>query len=262
MGAVPDRNRIRKQFIDKPVVFIAVLSGHPLKDVEAYAKSTGLEWPLLADDTRRTEKAYGLAISLQNIYSFIYIDPEGKKTPLGSNLAAALQLIERDLPKAKFFFDGIEVPEKLRPLTREIELGRYDPFVGEIATVAKKGPKELQEAATLLWEKLKPIADSMVEQAAALEKEGKKYPAYKEYVRLLTRFKRTEYEPIATKAILALQKQKEVASELAARALLDQALGLLNAKPENKVGAGNLIGILLKKYPNTEAAEEAQKLPK
>jgi thiol-disulfide isomerase/thioredoxin len=261
IASIPARNALRKTYADKPVVFIAINSGNPKSVVEDYAKSNKFEWPIFVDERRETEKPFGFTISLQNIYQWFFIDPDGKlrRAPMGEKAVAAE--IDQMLPQAKFLLDGITVPEKLKPMAHDLELGQYDPAVSELASLAAKGPKDLQPAAQAMYDKVKPMAESGLEKAKAFEAEGKKYLAYVEYARVAAWFKKTDYEKTATASMIALKKDKEVQDELAAKALLDQAKALLSSpKKGDKEGAAPILAALQKKYPNSEAAKEAAKL--
>ena len=259
MGKVPGRNQLRTSFADKPVVFLAVNSGNPRSGVESFAKSTKFEWPILIDEARETEKQLGFTISLQNIYQTVLVDPEGKLHRIASEDPAIAAEVNKHLPQAKMFFDGIKVPDKLKPLARDLELGQYEPGIAELAAVALKSPKD--EAIQAMYEKFKSIAEGGLERGKALEGEGRKYAAFVEYARVAAWFKKTEYEKTATAAMAPLKKDKEVQDEINARQMLDQAKALLSSsKKGDKESAPVLLAALQKKYPNTEAAKEAAKL--
>ncbi len=261
LAGIPGRNQLRKSFADKPVVFIAVNSGNPRSVVEEYAKSNKMEWPIWVDEQRETEKPFGFKISLQNIYQWTIIDPEGRLHRAPFDEKAIAEDVDKYLATAKMTFDGISVPEKLKPMARELELGQYDPNLADLAGLAAKGPKDLQPAAQAMYEKLKPLAESGLEKAKSLEAEGKKYLAYVEYARVAAWFRRTEYEKTATAAMAGLKKDKEVQDEIAAKGLLDQARSLMSSsKRADKESAPALLAMLQKKYPATEAAKEAAKL--
>ncbi|HZE99770.1 MAG TPA: redoxin domain-containing protein [Planctomycetota bacterium] len=261
IASIPARNQLRKNYADKPVVFIAINSGNPKSVIEDYVKSNKFEWPIFIDERRETEKPFGFTISLQNIYQWFMIDPDGKLHRTAFDEKGVAEDIDKHLSEAKMLFDGISVPEKLKPMARDLEFGQYDPGVSELATLAAKGPKDLQPAAEAMYDKLKPMAESGLEKARALEAEGKKYPAYGEYARVASWFRKTDYEKTATTAMAALKKDKEVQDELAAKALLDQAKALLSSsKKGEKEGAAPILAALQKKYPGSEAAREAAKL--
>ncbi len=251
---IPDRNRLKKEMQDKPVVLIAINSGNPKAAVESYAKDVKFEWPILVDEANETEKAYGFKISLQNIYQWVIVDPEGKIRPVGADDKRAEQVIKDLLPQARMFFDGIPIPEKLKPLAREVEMGSYDPAVGELASLRQKGPKDLQEAAQAMYEKLKPLAEGGIERGKAAQG----WAAYKEYERVAAWFRKTEYEKTATTAMAELRKDKAVKDELAARQMLAQARRMLaSSKKAEKAQAQGLLQACAKKYPGTEAGKEA-----
>jgi hypothetical protein len=262
VAKIPGRNQLRASFADKPVVFVAVNSGNPKNVVEQYAKSNKFEWPILVDEARETEKQLGFTISLQNIYQSALIDPAGKLHRIGADDKDMADAVNRYLPEAKFFFDGLTIPDKLKPLARDLELGFYDPGVAELAALAGKAGKD-QQGAQAMYEKFKPLAEGALERAKAAEGEGKKYAAYVEYAKVASWFKKTEYEKTATAAMAPLKKEKEVQDELAAKQMLDQAKALLSSsKKAEKESAPALLAVLQKKYPNTEAAKEAAKLAK
>lgn len=229
--------------------------------MESFAKSTKFEWPILIDEARETEKQLGFTISLQNIYQTVLIDPEGRLRRIDSEDKAIADAVNQQLPQAKMFFDGIRIPDRLKPLARDLELGQYEPGIAELAALAQKSPKD--EAIQAMYEKFKPIAEGGLERGKASEGEGKKYAAYLEYAKVAAWFKKTEYEKTAAAALGPLKKDKEVQDELAARQMLDQARALLSSsKKGDKESAPALLAVIQKKYPNTEAAREAAKLGK
>jgi hypothetical protein len=242
-------------------VFLAVVSGNPRSAVEAYAKSHKFEWPIFVDENRETEKPLGFTISLQNIYQCFIVDPAGKVRRAPGEDRAIADEINKVLPQAKFVLDGIAVPEKLKSLARDLELGQYDPAIGDLAALAQKSPKD--EILQAMLDRFKPIAESGLERAKTLEGEGKKFAAYLEYARVASWFKRTDFEKPATAGMAALKKEKEVQDELAARQMLDHARSLLSSsKKSDRDGAPVLLAAIQKKYPNTEAAKEAARLAK
>lgn len=247
---------MRKSYEDKPVVFVAVNSGNSRSDVEGFAKGNKFEWAILADEQRRTEKAFGVGeISLSNIYQWVVIDPEGK--PQRGEVKA---LIDRLLPSAKMLFDGIEVPAQLKPIARDMEIGCFE-GASSLASLAAGTNKALKEPAAAMYEKVKPVAEGALERAKALQAEGKNFLAYREYEKVAVAFKKTDYEKPAAAAMAELKKAKDVKDELAAQQLLDQAKKLLaTGKKADQAGALQIIAALEKKYPGSETAKEAAKL--
>lgn len=250
------RNRDREKYADKPVVFIAVNSGNPKSSVEGYAKSTGFEWPILVDENRAVEKAYGTSISLSNIYQWFVVDPEGQVTGYGGSADQALAAVDRLLPRAKFLFDGIEIPAKLRASAKAIEMGAYVPHVAAVASLAKR-----DEAAAAMFGKLTPMAESMLEGAKASEEAGKKLSAYRAYEKVALWFRKTDYEKTAKDALGRLKKDKDVRTELTAQKVLDQVKRLLaTGKERDRQRAAAMIQVIEKKYEGTETAAEAARL--
>ena len=251
MNKIPGWNQLRKDFADKPVVFVAVNSGNPKTEVEAYAKSNKFEWPILVDERNETEKQLGITISLQNIYQAALVSPEGKVSRVAAEVAGMKAAIERELPNAKWTFDGLPIPAKLKALAADVELGIYD-AIPQLAS-------SKDEAAQAMYAKLTPVAEGGLERAKALEAEGRKGAAYFAYLKVATWFKKTDFEKTATSAMAALKKEKPVHDEIAARQLLEQARALqASGKKGDVATAQAMIAALKKKYPDTEAAKEAK----
>ena len=231
-------------------------SGNPKSALEAYAKETKFEWPILVDERRETESQFGFKISLQNIMQWAIFDPDGNRAH--GNVAETITAL---LPKATWVFEGITIPEKLKATAHEIEFGTYDPAISDLASTAQKGPKDLQEPAKAMFDKVKSVAEQGLENAKGLESEGKKYAAYLEYARVASWFRRTDFEKAATAAMSELKKDKTVQDEVAAKSMLDQAKSLLaSSKKSDHESAPGILMALQKKYPNTEAAKEAAKI--
>jgi hypothetical protein len=168
--------------------------------------------------------------------------------------------INKYLADAKPLFAGITIPEKLKAVARDIEMGQYE-AIGDLAALAQKAPKDLQDAAAAMYEKVKPMAETGLERAKAFEADGKKYSAYVEYGKVAAWFKKTDYEKTASAALAVLSKDKDVKDELAAKQMLDQAKSLLaSSKKSDKESAPPILAALQKKYPATEAAKEGAKL--
>lgn len=184
------------------------------------------------------------------------VDPDGRASPAGDPEAS----IQRLLPSAKWTFDGIAVPDKLKALARDLELGLYEPGIADLAAVAAKATKELGEAAKAMYAKFTPLAEGGLERGKAAQAEMKPWAAYTEFERVAAWFKKTDFEKQATAALAELKKDKTVKDELAARQLLEQARGLLNSgRKAEAAQAQGLLQALQKKYPATEAAKEAGK---
>jgi hypothetical protein len=157
------------------------------------------------------------------------------------------------------FFDGVTVHPKLKSFADEIELGNFEAGVPAV-TAAQKGAKDLGESAKAMFEKLKGVADAMVEKAKGLEASDK-YAAWAEYGRVAAWFKGTDYEKPAAAAQAELKKDKGVQDEIAAQQMLAQAKTLLaSGKKADKPAAAQMLAVIQKKYAASTAAKEAAKL--
>lgn len=214
------------------------------------------------DEARATEKFFlPTPISLSNIYQARIVFPGVRAMVVGASPDAVRTALNANLGDAKLFFDGISIPAKLKPLADDIEVGIYEDSVSQLAAVAAKAPKDVGDAAKAMFERVKPLADALVEEAKAREGEGKKYDAYVAYAKLASWFKKTDYEKPAVAALVELKKDKTVSDELTAQQLLAQARSLLSSgKKADKAGAAGILAALQKKYPNSEAAKAAAKL--
>ena len=174
----------------------------------------------------------------------------------------ARTLVDQLLPKAKLFFDGIDIPAKLQAQAAAIELGQFAPGIATVATLARRGgSSDLTKAAKAMFERLIPMAEAGLERAVAHEAEGNKFGAYKEYEKVARWFKKTDYEKTASRKISTLKRDKTVKTELTALKALEKAKSLLASKrtSDKKTGKAYLQAIA-KKYPDTEAGQEAAQL--
>lgn len=253
---------MRNDYEGKPVVFIAVNSGNSKSAVEGYAKGTGFEWPILVDESRATERAYGIAISLSNIYQWFVVDPGGALHQVGSSADGARLLVDRYLPSAKLFFDGIDVPEKLKPHAQAIEMGTFEPAVAVIAALARrKSSSEAGSAAVEMYKRLSAVAEEGLKRAAEHEEAGRLFAAYTEYDRVARWFRKTDHEKTAAKKLSTLKRDKSVKEELAAQKMLEKARSLLVSKrTSDQKSARAYLQAIAKKYPETEAGKEAARL--
>jgi hypothetical protein len=212
------------------------------------------------DQSRAVEKAYlNAEISLQNIYQARIVTPDGQVRAAQASPAGAKSALEGLLPSAKMFFDGVGVHPKLKPFADEIETGNFEAGVPGIVA-AQKAAKDLGESAKALYERVKVVADAMIDKAKGLEASSK-YAAWAEYGRVAAWFKGTEYEKPATAAQAELKKDKGVQDEIAAQQMLAQAKTLLaSPKKADKPAAAQILAVIQKKYPSSEASKEAAKL--
>ena len=146
----PEMLATAKKYEGKPVVFIAVNSGTSRNEVENYAQSTGLNWPILVDTSREFEKQSGVSeISLQNIYQLGIISPDGSFSQANAREFGAAA--ERAAAGAKWTVDPTGMPAALMPAWTAIEMGDF----AAAATLVKKGlatnKPEIKEAVELAF---------------------------------------------------------------------------------------------------------------
>ena len=180
---------ISKKYQGQPVVFIAVNSGNPRPAVESYLRENSIPWPTIVDPTREFEKAAGLRqeISLQNIHQVFVMTAEGKFQQANwDNFDGAAQTA---VAGAKWNLDPTGVPQSLMPAWQALELGDY----ASAAPLVKKALGDKKEDVKVAATKLNDYAQSELAKAIEAAKQSttgqEKWPTYKAFVAVATKFK-------------------------------------------------------------------------
>ncbi|WP_439623721.1 peroxiredoxin family protein [Gemmata sp.] len=211
-GAVPERNEVVKAFEGKPVKFIAVGAGDTLDAVTGYGRETGLKMPIFADSLGLMEARYGQKISLENIWQFRVIGPDG--AIVGNTMDKAT--IEKALEKAAWKYDPKDYDPKLKAALDAFEWNQWDAGMKLLAPLRRSPVKPVAESANKLYDALKAEADAWKTEA---EKAVETDPvaAYDLYTKVTTHFPTEANFKGAQEAKQKLAVNKAVVAELNAR---------------------------------------------
>jgi thiol-disulfide isomerase/thioredoxin len=259
-GTIPQRNEVVKALRDKPVVFLAVGAGDSIDDALGYNRETGLAMPVFADSVSLMEGRYGQQISLNNIWQFRVIGPDGKIMGYDMSQAAVEKVLSQ--VQAKWKYKGQDWHAKLEPAVEAFELGQYALGM-KLLTAQRRSP-------------VKAIADSAAKLYAEVKKEGEQWKteadqaaesdpvkAYDLYQRIVTAFPGDDLARSVAESLRKVTATKAVAAELAARKSFSTLEGQLSRlTPQQRPALAQALQGLVKKHPGTPTAEKAAALIK
>lgn len=248
-----------KKYEGKPIVFIAVNSGTDRDEVQDYAESTGLNWPILVDSSREFEKQSGVnQISLQNIYQCRIITADGKMVPGSFDMEASIQ---RALQGAAWKVDPAEVPDALKKAWLGVESGNYADAGLTIRKSLNSPKSDVKSAA----EKLNAVVQKEIAEQVAVAKaardQGNKWNAYLAYAGVTERFQGFELPTEVLSAKKELSTDVQVKAGLVAIKSLENARKLVESgKPVTQKRAISMLEKIIKDLPGTDLATAAQAL--
>jgi peroxiredoxin len=258
-GKIPARNALVKQYEGKPVKFFAVAAGDTLQQAKQYAGGTKLAMPVFADPLCLMEKRYGQTISLQNIYQFRVIGPDGKV----SGYRMEPDDIDKALAKVELKYNPEDYHAKVRPAAELFEWNQYAAGMKSLRSLLKSPDKEVADSAAKLLAAVQAEAtQSMSDAQAAAGDEPVK--AYDLYTRLAAAFGATDdLGKKAAEAAKQLKSNDTVKKELDARKAYDKVLNAMAmATPTQKDQVVKFAADVAKKYPETPTAKKAEELQK
>lgn len=264
----PARAAAAKKYDGKPIVFIAVNSGNAPERVLAYMRSVRCDWPTIADTDRSFEQASGVGtISLRNIEQTRIISPEGKLVAINKvtwddgtvlDLSTPDKAAEYFLKHASFRIDPEAVPARYKQAWDAFEFGRPADAVKRLRLLAPKS-----DADTAFYEKINALlaedAASRIAKAEAAAEAGEKWKAYQLYDGIRSDFAGHPQGDAARDAWRELAADPQVKNEKAAATMLARIRVLAaNRHPAKQAQAKQAAALLIKKYPDTEAAQAAR----
>lgn len=252
-GSIPERNEVVKAFEGKPVKFIAIGASDTLASVTGYGRETKLQMPIFADSMGLMEARYGLKISLQNIWQFRVIGPDG--TISGNSMDKAT--IERSLEKAAWKYDPKDYDAKLKLALDAFEWNQWDAGTKLLTPLRRSPTKALAESANKLYAALKVEAEAWKTEAEG-HAESEPAKAYELYSRITANFPGEAISKEVGAAKQKLSLNKIVLAEATARKAYAQ-LGTVaaGAVPAQKAELAKQLNAFAKKYPGTPSAEKA-----
>ena len=245
------------KFDGSPVMFIAVNSGTPRPQLEAYLRKNKVSWPVICDSDRSFENQFGITISLENIKQLRLLMPDGKfKNGDAENIENSAADVLRD---AKWKIDPKDIPSVLHPAWLAIEFGKY-PDAAQTLKKNLNGKGEIKEAASRLNQFVLDDLTGQMEAAKKLLDDGKKWEAFKRYSAIPIKFKGFAVPAEVNSTLKELSADAAIKEEQAAMRQFDIAAQAASRSPSARKGAIKQLEKLIKDHPDTEAAAEAQKV--
>jgi thiol-disulfide isomerase/thioredoxin len=253
-GLVPTRNKLVASYKDKPVKFIAIGPHDTLGEVKAYTQGTGLVMPVFADPMGVMQKRYGFSISLQDIYQFRIINPEGVVV----SYLADEKSIDRALETVKWKFKDAGYHAKLAAAVDAFEWNRWVVGMKLLKPQLTSTDKEVKASAEKLYGEIKKLGEEWKEEAGK-SAESEPVKAYDLYTRVATVFEGEDLGKSVANDLAKLKTNKVVALELEGRKAygqLEQALTKASAAQKDDVV--KFCTGFVKKYEGTPVAARVQ----
>lgn len=255
-GTIPQRNAVVEQFKDKPVKFIAVGPHNSLNDVKAYIAETKLVMPVYADSLNIMESMYDQTISLNNIYQFRVVGPDGNV--VGYQMTP--EEISKALEHVKWKYKGGDWDPRLNAIVELLEWNRYEQGLAQLRPLRKASSKSLADSAEKLYQAALAEGQKWKAKADKLS-DGKPVEAYDLYTKVATAFAGDELAKSVAEPLKALKTSKAVTDELAARQMYAQLYTAVpRAKFQQRDQVAQFCANIAAKYPGTPTAEKAQTL--
>jgi thiol-disulfide isomerase/thioredoxin len=255
-GTIPQRNAVVEAFKDKPVKFIAVGPHNSLNEAKSYVAETKLVMPVFADNLNIMETMYGQTISLQNIYQFRVIGPDGQI--VGYRMTT--EDITKALEQVKWKYKGGDWDPRLAGIVELLEWNQYDKAMNQLRPLRKAQSKSLAESAEKLYQQVHTEGEAWKQKADGLS-DGKPIEAYDLYLKIASVFAGDDLAKAANEALKSLKTNKAVTDELAARQMYAQLYTAVpRAKPQQRSQVATFCAAIVNKYPNTPTAEKAKSL--
>ena len=256
-ASVPERNALVKALAGKPIKFLAVGADMQPVDAIQYQRATGLQMPIFADTYGIMQARYGMKISLENIWQYRVLNPDGQ---------LALQVFDRELldklidaGKAKANYATSSIDPKFAGLADLFETGQYVAATKSLSAARKTAKKGDLPSLNSLQETFKKEAAEWAEQAESLAASDP-VRAYDLSVRVVNLLPLTELAKSVQKNMKALAADKSVKAEVAARASFAKvAQAMVQVTAPTPVLAKAFADVA-KKNPNTPTAANAKTL--
>lgn len=260
VGSIPERNVLVKAYQDKPVKFLAVLANGTLTEASTYQAENRLTMPIYADSLGLMQKRYGFKISLQNIWQYRVIGPDGTVIDYDMTREVLDRAIAATTPEWKY--KGEKYDAKLSPVLDLLEDGQYAAAMKKLRPLRSSPNKAISQSANKLYDALKEDGDKWKSEAeeATTDDPAK---AYDLFSRVAAVFSGTPLGVSAEGPLKRLSANKTVSSELAARKAFNPLKDSLSKlTPAQKPAAVKRCKDISRKYPNTPTGDQAAELLK
>ena len=258
---IPERNKLVEQYRDQPVTFIAVAAGDSSSEASAYVRRTKLAMPVFADKLSMMEKLYGTKISLNNIYQFRVIDPEGNIAGYIMDAPTINQALAKVKPAATIqAYNPDDYNEELKPVVDRLNNDKHDDALEGLRRPLRDRDKELKASAEALHEAILTQAKGWVEQADQLVKTDP-FEARKLYTKASELFPREAFAKEVRKKLTLLKSNQMIKDEASARKMYVKVLKAIDKmKPEQTPELIAYIKKISEDYPDTPTGKRCAKM--
>jgi thiol-disulfide isomerase/thioredoxin len=175
------------KYEDEPIVFIAVNSGTSKAQVEQYAQSVQLPWPVIVDTDRSFERKCEVGeISLQNTMQSCYVTAGGELER--GDWSDMDGTVRRALAGAKWNVDPAQIPSELKPLWRNLEFSHFADSRPALAKALGSRKPDIKKAAQALSDSVDERIERDLAAADKSKDEGHRLAAYERYGALVEKF--------------------------------------------------------------------------
>lgn len=162
-ASIPERNQVAASFKDKPIKFIAISPGNTVSEAQAFITSTHLGMPVYADPLGIMQFRYGQKISLNNIWQFRVIGPDGKVI----DYSMEPERLNAAIASVKWKYKDQEWDSRLSTAVELLEWNQYAAGLKALHPYLKSATKPLAESAKKLYDLVKAEAAQWASDAAA-----------------------------------------------------------------------------------------------
>jgi hypothetical protein len=249
-----------KAYQNKPVKFLAILANSTLSQATDYQVKYGLRMPIFADSLGLMQKRYGFKISLNNIWQYRVVGPDGTLISYQMTAEALDKSIAATKPGWKYRDEKYHA--KLASILDLLEDSQYAAAIRKLRPLRNTSNKALTESANQLFAVLKEEAARWKTEAdsAAATDPVKAHDLYNRVVAVAagTDLARSVAEPLKK-----LSANTTVRNELAARkAFTTVKAYLTRLTPAQKQLVVKPCQQIARKYANTPTGDQAAALVK
>lgn len=179
---------LAKRYEKEPVIFVGICSGVARPEVERFAKTNNIPWPLLVDQDRSFEKACDIyPVSGQFPIQLRVITAGGVLEKVSAEEDELEDSLKKAAEGASWKVSPDEVPDALKPVWQAVEFGNYQQAHLALKKAAAK--PDLKEAAEKLQAVITQELDELVATAEAAAAGEKSWMAYETVQEISERFR-------------------------------------------------------------------------
>ncbi len=257
---IPERNALVAQYKGKPVQFFAIAAGDSLAEAKRYQQATRLAMPVFADNLNVMERRYGTKISLQNIYQFRVLGPDGEVVSRSMSAEAIDRALEGLDSGSASGLDASAYHEGLADVFDAIAEQDYEVALRKLRPMQSSRDEALKQSAESLEADIQAKGQAMLDGARALV-ETDPVAAMRAFDDVEDAFGRAEPGAEARKELRALSSLPAVKEEMAARKMFARlAQGMAKATDEQRTDVAQFAASIYTKYPDTPTGQRAKEL--